>query len=212
MKKIIPFITLSLIILGCNGQVVNQISNDNYISYKKEFDSNLTNHFPSKLTTFPNRVINNRHLSKNDVGFLLYEYDVEIIKLDSIKDNINNISIAKYNSNDLCLNIVNRFETVETYENRKKVKILDSTKISNDCFKSMLPIPNFIAYDNPVQVDLKLDESFIIYVLEAKAGNHFKEFELLPNPQMPKDWKNGFSKGIAISREKKTLIYWGIIW
>ena len=57
-----------------------------------------------------------------------------------------------------------------------------------------------------------LESIFDIYILEAKSGNYFKEFELLPNPQMPKEWENGYSKGIAINSKNKTLIFWGLIW
>ena len=212
MKKIFLFIVLSVILLGCNGEVVNQMANDNYITYKKEFASNLTDHFPSKLTSYPTRVVNNKYLSKNDVGLLLYEYDVAIAKIDSIESKLKDRYIAKYTSKDSCLIIVNRFETVDTHENRTDVEILDTAKVENDCFKNKLPIPNFIDYKNRVKGNLKLDGNFIIYVLEAKSGNNFKEYDLLPNFQMPKEWKNGYSSGIAVSKEKKTVIYWGVIW
>jgi hypothetical protein len=33
-----------------------------------------------------------------------------------------------------------------------------------------------------------------------------------PAYQMPKQWQNGYSKGIAISKEKRTVVYWTVIW
>ena len=55
-------------------------------------------------------------------------------------------------------------------------------------------------------------KDFEIYVLESKFGNHFKEFNLKPNSQMPVNWKNGYSKGFAVDKLNKIVIYWGIIW
>jgi hypothetical protein len=214
MRKItLGIITIIFIFVSCNGQVVNKRANDKYIVSKKGFDSILVSYFPNKLTSYPNTVVNNKNLSKNDVAFILYEYNPDITKMNSVVNSFEKKAIAKYNSKDLCLLIVNRFETLETLENREDVVITDSTKVNQDCYKKLYPIPNFIDYDYPNKNnDLKLDGNFDIYVLEAKSGNHFKEFDLQPNPQMPKEWENGYSKGIAISKEKKTLIYWAIVW
>lgn len=213
MKKIFLILSVSFLILSCNGQSRNSKLNAEYIKSKSEFDSGLTNHFPENLITFPREIVNSKNISKNDVAFILYEYNLDTTKMDSVVNNIEKKAIAKYNSKDLCLLIVNRFETLDSEENMEDVVITDSTKINQDCYKKLYPIPNFIDYDYPNKnSDLKLDGNFDIYVLEAKSGNHFKEFELQPNPQMPKEWQNGYSRGIAVSRAKKTLIYWAIIW
>ncbi|ELV7526240.1 hypothetical protein [Flavobacterium psychrophilum] len=213
IKKIVLLLNLSFLIYSCNGQSIDTRNKEKYKKYKNEFNSKLTNHFPLNLTAYPNNIINSKNISKNTVGFILYEYERDIVKIDSVIKSIQSESIAKYNSKDLCLLIVNRFETFETLENMEEVVITDSTKINQDCYKKLYPIPNFIDYEYPNKSnDLKLDGNFDIYVIEAKSGNHFKEFDLLPNPQMPPQWQNGYSKGIAISKEKKTIIYWGIIW
>lgn len=213
MKKIFLVLIGSFLILSCNGQSIHSKAKEKYIEHKSTFDVKLISHFPIKLTTFPNESIDSKNISKNDVAFMLYEYNPDITKMDSVVNSVEKKAIAKYNTNDSCLLIVNRFETLDSLENMENVEITDSTKINQDCYKKLYPIPNFIDYDYPNKKnDLKLDGNFDIYVLEAKSGNHFKEFDLLPNPQMSKEWENGYSKGIAISKEKKTLIYWSIIW
>lgn len=55
-----------------------------------------------------------------------------------------------------------------------------------------------------------LSNDFMIYVLESKSGLYWKG--LKPNKYMPKDWKNGYSKGICINQIKGIMIYWLIIW
>jgi hypothetical protein len=213
MKKIFLILSASFLILGCNGQSRDSKLNAEYIKSKSEFNSLLTNHFPNKLTTFPREIVNSKNISKNDVAFILYDYNSDTTKIDSVVNYIEKKIIAKYNSKDLCLLIVNRFETLDSEENMVDVIITDSTKIKQDCIKGLYPIPNFIDYDYPNKnSDLKLNGNFDIYVLEAKTGNYFKEFDLKPNPQMPTKWINGYSKGIAISKEKRTIIYWAIIW
>lgn len=213
MKKIFLTLSISFLIFGCNGQSRNSKLNAEYIKSKSEFDSILTNQFPDKLTTFPREIVNSKNISKHIVGFMLYEYEKGITEIDSVVNDIKKKAIAKYNSKDSCLLIVNRFETLDSDDNMEDVIITDSTKINLDCYKKLYPIPNFINYDYPDKTnDLKLNGNFDIYVLESKSGNHFKEFDLLPNPQMPKEWENGYSKGVAVSKEKKTLIYWSIIW
>lgn len=212
MNKIVMTIIISILMLGCNSKAVNKWADNNYHTSKKKYDSLLVNHFPLKLPQHPNNVIDNNNISKNDVAFMLYEYNVSTSTIDSVLSKISGKFIDKYNAKDSCLLIVNRFETIESNANMGEVKISDSTLINKECYKSIYPIPNFIAYNYPATGDLKLDESFDIFVLEAKKGNHFSAFELLPNPQMPIDWGNGYSKGIAISKKKRTLIYWAIIW
>lgn len=196
--------------ISCNGQVVNEEDNDAYIAGKNEFDTIITSHFPSKLSTYPYTIINNKNKAKHDISFKLYEYKVDSLKIDSILNKYK--FVAKYAHRDSCMLLINRFETKDTYKNRKRVEILDTLSLNKDCYKNKYPIPNFSVYDVTDENNLPLDDNFNIYVIEAKSGKYFKNFDLLPNPQMPSEWQNGYSKGIAINKKSKTLIYWGIIW
>ncbi|QSW89313.1 hypothetical protein J0383_00525 [Flavobacterium endoglycinae] len=212
MKKIIflRLLFIPIMFASCNGQVISKEDINEYIKSKGEFDKILTSHFPNKLVAYPYTIINNKNKSKNDICFMLYENDVDSLKIDSIINKY--YFVAKYTYQDSCLFLINRFETKNTYENRKKVEILDSLLVNRDCYKMKYPVPNFKVYNLTDGRGLKLDESFNIYVLDAKSGNRFENFNLLPNLQMPPEWQNGYSKGIACSKKDKTLIYWGIIW
>jgi hypothetical protein len=109
--------------------------------------------------------------------------------------------------------IINRFETLHTSEYLEIVTDIDTNKIEKDCYKSLKPIPNFIDVKNPVlKSDIKLNSSYTIFVIESKPGKYFSEYDLKPSPQMPKNWKNGYSKGIAISEKENTVIYWANVW
>lgn len=213
MKKIILLNVITLCILSCNNRSIDSLDSQKYVEVKNSFNKELVDHFPKTVTSYPFQTVNRKNTSKNDVGFMLYEYEKDLKNIDSVVGRLEKKSVAKYSSNDSCLLIVNRFETLKTYENREDVVIRDSTKINQDCFSSFYPIPNFIEYEFANEKNgIYLENNFDIYVLEAKKGNWFKEFKMMPNPQMSSNWKNGYSKGIAISRERKTLIYWSVIW
>ncbi|WP_306352605.1 hypothetical protein [Flavobacterium sp. '19STA2R22 D10 B1'] len=211
MKKIVLIFSISFLTFSCVNQ--NFEFNEKYLKDRSEFEASLINFFPKKIMTNPAKVISSKDLSKNDVAIMVYEYNADPKVVDSVINYMEKKKVVKYNSRNSCLLIVNGFETIETYENIEKAIIKDSTQINKECYKGLLPIPNFINYNYPNKKnELKLDGNFDIYVLEAKSGNHFKEFDLQPNPQMPSEWKNGYSKGIAVSKEKHTIIYWSIIW
>lgn len=204
----ILFITIMFV--SCNGQVISKEDINAYIKSKSEFDKILTSHFPNKLVSYPYTIINNKNKAKNDICFMLYEYDVDSLKIDSILNKHH--FVAKYTYQDSCLFLINRFETKDTYENRKKVEVLDSLQVNKDCYKMKYPVPNFEVYNPTDENNIKLDKSFNVFVLDAKSGNRFENLDLQPNLQMPPEWQNGYSKGIAISKKSKTLIYWGVIW
>lgn len=211
--KIILLNVIILCILSCNSTSVDSLDNQKYIESKNSFNKAVVDHFPKALTSYPIQTVDSKNISKNDVCFMLYEYEKDLKSIDSVVKSLEKKALAKYSSNDSCLLIVNRFETHKTYENREDVVICDSTKINQDCFKNLYPIPNFIEYEFAKEKnEIYLENNFNIYVLEAKKGNCFKEFKMMPNLQMPANWENGYSKGIAVSRERKTLIYWTVIW
>lgn len=203
----------SLLILACNAQDGSSRASEKYLKYKKEWDPKMVDHFPAEVLSYPADVISSKDNVKNNMWFMLYEYNMGAQKIDSLIKQLETKSIARYSSSDSCLLVVNRFETNETYENRLDIEIADSTKIDKPCYDKLLPIPNFINSNYPTSKSgLKLNDKFNIYVLDVKSGKYGGKYDLNPSPQMPFSWKNGYSRGIALSEEEKTIIYWTIIW
>ena len=211
--RIILSITLLFAISGCyNQEYASPKAQLKYQNMRDQFDSGLSDHFPEKKGVI-NTVITSLNTDKNNVGIILYNYEINSDEIKKIASEIENKAIAIYQSTDECMLIVNRFETLSTSENREVIKDVDSIQVNKTCFDSLYPIPNFIDVKTPVlNSEIKLNESYIIYVLDAKSGVFYKDLQLIPSPQMPDKWKNGFSKGIAISEKEGTVIYWGIIW
>jgi hypothetical protein len=213
IKFNILLVSLVVAFNSCSDKkTFNNVTNQRYLTFKSQFDSTLVNHFPSVLNSSDNLTVSNTNSEKNDVGLFLYEYNLSSNSIKDLEKKIIQQNKSVYNNKDLCLLIVNRFETVRTKDSLEMVEIRDSSLVDKPCYKKLLPIPNFIDFSIANNIDFWKDENFKIYVLNAEAGNFYKKFDLQPNPQMPKEWGNGFSKGVAINKVKNTVIYWSIIW
>jgi hypothetical protein len=213
---IIILFTLNLLNIGCAQNTSHSINDERYKEYKKHFDKRFIDHFPPKIPTSLDRstIFSDRDEKKNDFALILYEYGVSEQEINITLSKVKDKTIARYKTSDSCLLMVNRFETKETLENYQLPNIGGSTVLNKPCYKNKYPIPNFINYDENVSDKaLGLDNSFTIYVLESeRVDSWIKEFGMGPAAQMPDAWKNGYSKGIAISEEKKIIIYWTVIW
>ena len=201
---------------SCAQTNVSDNTENDYQEAKGFFKKHFVNHFPDKKrkTAKESAMLSSRSERKNDFNLILYQYKVDSKEIDSVIKNIRNKVIANYNPSDTCLLVVNRFESVDSKDSSTIPIIKDSTLINRDCYITKYPIPNFIGFmANSSESDLKLDSSFTIYVLEAKKVDTWgAEFAMGAAPQMPNNWKNGFSKGVAISPQKSTIIYWTVIW
>lgn len=205
-----------LLFNSCNNKIA--ISNnfdynqDSYLRYKKEFDSSLVSHFPNRIDYVESLKILNTNREKNDVGLFLILYKVPKDSIKLLEKKFSNNLKYKYDNHEKCQLIVNRFETKKSKDSLEIVRNVDIIKVNEPCYKNRLPVPNFIDFSIQLNTDFWKDENFVIYVLDAESGSHYEKFKLEPNPQMPDEWKNGYSKGIAIDKQKGTVIYWSIIW
>lgn len=97
----------------------------------------------------------------------------------------------------------------------------------NNKYKHKYPIPFFESYNfNFGKKTLKKEtdsmiyaynlytvpKDLTIYVIEAEAGNFWKEDCQEIRHGLLNEWKNGYSKGIAISEDKNLMVYWTMIW
>ncbi|WP_316833043.1 hypothetical protein [Pedobacter aquatilis] len=213
---ILIFVFFVLLQSGC-AQNSSKYHHDNesYKELKLKFDKKLVSHFPLNLskTGDSHSTYSYTDRTKNDFSLLLYEYGVDKNESDSIRSKFEELAIEKYKSSDSCLLVVNPFETKET--NFEHVMPDISTDLRNkNCLLSKLPVPNFVNYNEYNNSrPLRLDNSFVIYVVESKKDNNIsKSLDLKPDPQMPEQWENGYSRGIAFSEDKSIIIYWTVIW
>ncbi len=97
----------------------------------------------------------------------------------------------------------------------------------NKWYPNKLAIPYFEGFDfnlgyKEEQKDIKgetyvnyvhtIPEDLQVYVLEAEAGSFWVEDCNEARPKSLKEWKNGYSKGVAVSDKENIIMYWLIIW
>lgn len=212
MKKVIILIFFGAIFFqSCTSNVLKD-SNLKYLEYKNKFDKNLIRQFPKKIKYVKSNIVCNTNTEKNDVGLLLYEYDVPLEEINKVKQESTKKAVKEYSSRESCLLVINGFETYESYANFE-LPVIDSLKVNEKCYEGKLPIPNFIDFEEKIsKLKIKLNGNFTVYVFEAGKGNKFKNYSLVSSPQMPNSWKNGYSIGTAISEVDRIVIYWSLIW
>lgn len=200
-----------------------KMSCDNPGNYRKEYLKNvdkkyqeiktnfsdLIEHFPAKLDT--NYLYDRWTIDPMEEFSLELGYKFSADKYETLFHMYEN-RISEYNTTDTCLLILNRYNTKDNYQ-YIKLSDIDTNLISRDCYFGLFPIPNFstsIFYSE--ETDCHLPPDFNIIVLDSKPGEFLEIEKLTKGIFMPVEWKNGFSRGVAISKMKQVIIYWTIIW
>ena len=133
----------------------------------------------------------------------------------SINQHFKSIALAKYKSNDSCLFILEGCIDSTNYgwlKSSSSDDIKNINKVSCDIDK-LYPIPNFIENEYAtMKTKTRLPDDFEIYVLDAKAVNLKDSNYVTDGYLMPEKWKNGYSKGVAISNKRNVIIYWLNTW
>jgi hypothetical protein len=200
------------ILIGCKNEHRLIETNQIYREQISQFEPEFVNHFPKKIEEHPMTIWSDTNAISDHVRIML-QIQFSKPQFDSLNNEFDAHSLARYNAGDSCLLIVNRFTQRENWHLKSKHKYVDNSKIERDCYKTKLPIPNF--WDNPYltyDTDTRLPDDFDIYVFESKSGEFWDKKHRTSGKYIPEKWKNGYSKGIAISKKRKKLIYWFILW
>jgi hypothetical protein len=218
MKRSILILVLNFILLiSCDSgkkstkEIFLHNLNIKYLERKAFFGDELTNYLPKEITS---KSINFTETISADMGAL------ELIVIDSIsKDSIDyyqkkyeRISKKIYLPSDTCLLVIDRFRNKKKHYNTKEDYYF-SPLIERDCYNDKLPVPNFWRNDYTTDsTDCRLPKDFTLYIIEAKKGIMMKDIELTDGWFMPDNWKNGYSKGVALSTKRRIAIYWLNVW
>ena len=225
MKNALIMFTLLIIVINCtncqskksNNEIVatmvNSINNQ-YDSIRTFFEKEMIDHFPKNIDT------TNIEMSWSVSGdFGMYNLEITnkyahdtLFPLISV---LESSCIAKYVGSDTCFLIPFRFLNKENILHRNdmsKSQIMNLSEVNyRSCSKSKYPVPNFWSNKFTSQeTEWKLSNDFVLYVLDSKPGLYANN--LKKETFMPDAWKNGFSKGVAVSENKSVVIYWLIIW
>ncbi|RXQ87260.1 hypothetical protein EO244_16600 [Ancylomarina salipaludis] len=208
--RILLCFSISLLIFGCNNPKLKYSSC--YESLGRHFDYSLYNHFPDTLSNFKFYFKKNSpELTKENrsCGALLV---VQITNEDLVKieENIKDSVIATYKPNERCNLIVNLWES-------EKASEIFLDHYSKQCEDNFIPIPNFMNLLKGTRLiysseDGFLSNNFDVNILGAEPGMFIDNNYLSNGVGLPENWRNGYSKGIAINKKANVVIYWLEIW
>ncbi|MGY6561493.1 MAG: hypothetical protein ACXITV_05255 [Luteibaculaceae bacterium] len=180
--------------------------------YLNSIDEIFIDHFPEKVCA-------EYSFSRTFVGdfgptgaILVVQLDQS--EIDSISNHFTKQSKKNYLSTDPCLLVVNKFTTKENRFSHHKVLAEKKLEYVNKvCLNNKLPVPNFFKLDFATETTTcRLPEDYVLYVLDAEPGIFGEAKQRVKTNYMPSDWIHGYSKGVAVSKKSKQLIYWYILW
>jgi len=208
MRFTVILIMLSSFLTRCTGQSGKIEKNGGYDRSRVKFGAALINHFPNEIETDSSLIVSVVSPEINKINYYLYEFCLPSNIIDSLVNTFEAKRLDNYNLKDTCLLVVHPNETIDPFDEEP----ISYGNIDFDCFKNKQPLPNFIDYQSEKSKSgLWLDSTFVMFVIESKSGNHsgYMMDSLL---SMPTKWENGFSRGVAISKERATVVYWIIMW
>jgi hypothetical protein len=214
MKSFISIIVMLLISLLCTNKSQEQfwfLEKDKNYKRVRDIFAKYVDFFPGEDSS---NCVNCTWSLNPDVEYnLKVVFSFEDNMFEVAKRRVEDHSVAKYAADNDSLLVLNIFSTNENYGYVEKNEI-NSGLIEQDYFDNLIPVPNFsnLSSFQTNSTVCKLPEDFEIFVLDSKSGNYLDKTLLTDGRYMPSFWKHGYSKGVAVSHERKIIIYWVIIW
>lgn len=218
MNKYITLLLLALC-FGCTNKkkdktIEELILVELNVKYEESisfFGKDMVAHFPKKINDKSGSFTNSFSPELGNLELVLFNV-LESNNISNIIKEFEDKSIAIYSASDSCLLVVNRFVSQNNHYKVEPTKE-ELQLVDKDCYSDLYPIPNFWHNDYTTdKTECKLPKDFTIYVLESKHGKFVENNLLTDGRFMPDEWKNGFSKGVAISKNRNVIFYWLIIW
>lgn len=212
MIKLLLSVGIFIFMISCNQnknskshfeQRLNEVNTD----YLKRLDviklsNEITNHFPQGIDNLPIKIYNNFGVGRSDLHnfFYLTTFPVTDDKVDSIEKSIQKDKVVEIKkADDPSLNVFNQEKTCGSYlpffesnsEFDNKEDVVKKEDIYSRITKS------------------GLTEGFSVYIIKSGELNN-KEIQMAIENNLGNF--RCFSRGVAINRDKKTVIYWIIVW
>lgn len=178
-----------------------------------KYDERYISHFPHKIEYLPMDIMTVEK-GVDCERQLIMDLELPSSIIDTLFEYYTSNNLSTYKPSIEGLLIVNRFLSKENQFKRKlasQSEIDIYTKSFN--FSELFPIPNFCRLKPSLlgQTECHLSSDFEIFIIESKPDKLINE-ELTVSEYMPVGWKNGFSRGVSISKSKKKIIYWFVFW
>ncbi len=223
MFKITNYLSLVLLffIFGCNTAIYKQEMQKKYNKSLKFFPLYVVSHFPKEVSDnswFQTDVPFNKRLADYCFAhnYLMFEKSYEKSSYLRQKEHYDSLALEMFYT-DLASNILifsycdSMKVDGEIYRNQESLERKNLAK-HNLKEANGLPVPLFKIDRYKGNTYSGLSNDFKIYILDAKQGKFLKDKYLYDCECLPKKWKHGFSKGVALSDKRKVIIYWVTVW
>jgi hypothetical protein len=213
------FLLLFFITTSCSNKSIYQQA---VVEFQENLDTfynvnGLLNHFPKMQ-------------SKKASGFVcppaIIAKSGEVLHCDlnnrketnTLIQNLSFIDSVQYHSNSIFILRVIELKNKSLYN---QLYHFDNATINNG-----LPVPLFadinfglgdtVDYIDSAQYQTMyksiVPKDLMVYIIDAKVGDFWKNQNTETRPETLGKWKHGYSRGIAISKEKELICYWAMVW
>jgi len=216
-KKIFLIVLFGLLLLSSCYPDVNAFG---MIGNKlKKFDSDMISHFSrrylynfrSSSYSFPDTA-----MELNMGVWLRVKYFIpDRINIDSLVNIYSYSAIKECYHNDSCNLLLPRRHFIDDTIDKPEVLPCSNSE-------DIIPVPLFyhelcdLYSPDSIYVPLPdstyLPKSYTLFILDAKPGKYIHANLLMEEGIMPEEWEHGYSKGVAVNKEKREAIYWIEIW
>jgi hypothetical protein len=189
-----------------------------YIQYLTFFSKELVNHFPNDVE---HKISQTSNFKVSDLNYrppsnYFFQIVSDFDTSDTTIDSLVKISKAKISASDTTNILIFTYTGLRKYDNSimimgKTGKRSTSVAKGNIKKRNKVPIPHFSSYPGKNTYSC-LDSSYTIYVLDYEKGVFTDTSYLEENIYIPNEWKHGYTKGIALSKEEKSIVYWITVW
>jgi hypothetical protein len=181
----------------------------------KNFESAFVDHFPKDFNSENSTLHLSDDINTSHPGIWL-KTEIESSYADTLLNFLQAKSIASYSPSDSCLLVVDSHLTEDNWLTYDKTERngREARIINKDCHKGVLPVPKFwtggLFETKDTKVGIK--NTYRLFVLDSKSGP-FRNLDSLPNGKYTyQGWDHGYTKGIALDRDREQVIFWFDIW
>jgi len=227
--NLILLLIIVISLTGCQNSMIRQHLakvNSHLNELKKSFGADFLK--PDLLSHFPEQVKDTTHfkmLASPPSCPPSYQHSAQfgkiylICKRDSVAEiRLKDNSLFKTNylvDNDIIINLTELRRDMfpvekcnKSFDNKYPIPYFESYdfNLGEEEFEKIIDGEKYWDYVHTIPNDLE------VYVIKAEAGNFWKENCNENRPETLKEWKHGYSKGIALSEEKDIMVYWTMVW
>ena len=224
MRFFYLFVLLMVLFSACKETSIQQNMRKRYHKSLSFFGDSLVKHFPREFehggysTTVLSSTDTIRYFFKTHRMYFYTNYSNQEYPI--IRSSVDSLAKAVYNTNDSTLLLV--FDYLDKVEADGRVFDDTATPLEkelahrNKNTSKSLPVPLFSDETGAIYTSITYSgfrDGFKLYVLDADYGFFLPRNKLSDSSVcLPKKWKHGYSRGVALNDQTKEAVYWIVVW